>query len=1317
MSNKIRILKNAMLGIALMLCLPSLAVEYHFKRYGMFDGLPTQRVNCCMQDSRGFMWFGTSIGLACFDGMTFRTNIPVSGDASVLRDVSVTGLVEDSSGRLWMGTSSGLFCYDIARDMLLSPEGQDWPVEEIVGIWLDGDENLWIRTNWFFHRINIRTNAHKAYAPDEYFQPTDFVVTSSGVLWVLSVDGHIHRYNAQNDSFTAYPIVPDSLDARMKILAKGVEREDGMIMIMTCLSGARLFSPTTKKVETLFTRYDGEPPVFTHTMMKRDEHEYWLATEEGIYIWRNDENEPSMTHLTMNASDVNSLCDNAIHALYQDKEGGVWVGTAFGGISYMSSDQSSFRHIRLLNAQGLVQSRVARSIISSADGTLWIGAEDGGLYSYDTNTETITAHDQLNWQGQPLPVNVQSLLMVDGQLWIGSFDGSIYIYDIAADKITGRMPLPFSFPVDMMLTEDGRVYVANTIALLEMQPTHDGYTFHKVEGLPGGFTHYLYKDQRGDIWTAMIGQGVWRLKDSHAERGKAEWEKMDFGNDFMCTIFEDSRGTIWVGSQTNGLFYYDADSHKGVPLQNTLHQDGLGVYRIIEDNRGVLWISTSNGLYSYNLQSGNVIRYGLSSILNSPQFNFNSGYVDNAGRIYFGALDGILSFTPEMVDQPETDLTVYFTDYINEGTSFGVCFSVPVYSIQETLWFRYRLKGVDKDWTVVQGQRNIRYSNLEYGKYELEVESSLQNGNWTGNISCLTIDIVAPWYATTLAKWLYALCIVIAGLILYKRYMHRRQEKKQSEMERLRIEREKELSQEKMKFFTAITHEIRTPLTLIMTPVKSLIDNFSAQKAQRMLPTIHRNASDLLNLVNQILDYRKLEQGRAKLELSHGDFNEFCKTVMDLFTEMAEKKHIDFTTNIDGPLYMNFDKEKMQRIVINLLSNAFKFTPENGRIRLETHVVGRQCELTVSDNGVGISKEDIPHVFELFYQSEASKDPGLENQVSVGSGIGLHLVREFVNMHSGQVTVESQHETTDGASGTTFTVTLPIDLSAPVSHSDDVDESVTEAEDLTEDKIADDGDEAAIQLENRKPTILLVDDNEELRQYLYLELCDEYEILQAANGQEGLDLALEREVDIVVSDVMMPVMDGMELCRQLKDNVKTSHLFVILLTAKVGEQYRLTGYKSGADYYIAKPFNIEILRDRIAYLYKLRQQRHDMFLHDIDITPKELTNSPLDEEFYNKAVQFVNQNMSNEEYGVEQFSSDMCMSRMTLYRKIQNITGQKPLEFIRTIRLKRAATLLKTTDHSILEIAEMVGFGTPRNFSKNFKMMYGQSPSEYKKQS
>ena len=1306
-----QLVKTICLVMMLVAASASRAQEYTFRSYGINDGLPYLRVNCIIQDNRGFMWFGTDLGLACFDGVRFRTNIPFNSITQGLHSTTITSLYQDAEGLLWIGTTQGLYAYDIGADHLQLTKPNGWAINGVTSLTQDADGAIWAITPDAFYRLDFHHNEFQQFICKQHFIPTSLVTTHSGMLWLLATDGCIYQYIPAKGTFAPYRVTPKEADDRARILFKGIEREDGKILITTIKGGVRLFSPTTKKVETLFTSYGDDSSVITHTMMKRSDGEYWFGTEKGIYVWIEDGPNAGMTHLQRDPTDSHSLSDNAIHDLCQDNEGGVWVATAFGGVNYMASGYSAFQHISLADAQLHAESNVVRSIISDGKGALWIGAEDGGLYHYDPQTDNMRSLSYLTWQGKSLAPNIQSLLLLGDNLWIGHFDGSIYVYDTKADRITHRYVLPYSFPVDMLATQSGHIYLATTISLLECQDpgNSDSCLFKPVEGVQKGFMHHIYEDHEGNLWVASLGAGVWRQKAGRTAKDR-RWEKLAFPDDYMCSVFEDSRGVVWVGSLHNGLYYYDTADRKGKAMQNILNQASLGIYRIVEDNRGVLWLSSSNGLYSYDRTTDNVIRYGLSPILSSPQFNFNSGYLDNTGRIYFGSLDGILAFSPEMVEKPEVDLTVYFVDYINEGTSFGVSFSVPLYSIQETPWFRYRLKGVDKDWTVVQGQRNIRYNNLAYGRYALEVEASLQNGKWTGNVSTLDVEIVAPWYASTPIKWVYAIVLSFAAIIIYKRYRRHRLSKQQAEAERQRIEHEKQLGQEKVKFFTAITHEIRTPLTLIITPVKSLINAFSAEKAQLMLPTIYRNANELLNLVNQILDYRRLEQGRTKLDLSHGDFNEFCRTVMDLFSEMASKKHIDFTTNITQPLYMNFDKEKMQRIVTNLLSNAFKFTPENGRIRLEVHETNHQCELSVSDNGIGIGPKDLPHVFELFYQSENNKDAGLENQVSVGSGIGLHLVREFVTMHNGQITVESNNDPQAGPTGTTFTVILPTDLNMATSRDTDSKHHATRTDD---DSLSATGDEPTPPADH-KPVVLLVDDNEELRQYLYLELCDEYDILQAGDGQEALDLALEHEIDIVVSDVMMPTMDGMELCRQLKSNVRTSHLFVVLLTAKTGEQYRLSGYKSGADYYIAKPFNIEILRNRIAYLNSLRQQRHDMFLSDIDIAPKDLTNSRLDEELYNKAVQFVNDNMGNEDYSVEQFASDMCMSRMTLYRKIQSITGQKPLEFIRAIRLKKAASLLLTTNYSVVEIAEMVGYSTSRNFSKNFKAIFGMNPSDYK---
>lgn len=1301
--------------ISLWLChLSTEAQDYSFCHYTIHDGLPTQRMNCILQDNRGFMWFGTNTGIAFFDGYTFRKKLPLAEDCG-LYEVSVACLAQDEDGRIWFGTDGGLYCYDVSANELCRVAPNDWTIDRVRGMAFDLSGCLWVRTEWFFFRLDFKHDDFRIYAPDKYFSPTDFVITKSGNIWILALDGCIYQYNQKWDSFSQYRIIPKEEDDRMKILAKGVEREDGKIVIATCLGGARLFSPTTKHVENLFSTYGDMGMPFTHTMMARSEHEYWFATEQGVYVWLPGGGEDRFVHLQKVTSDSYSLSDNAVHAFFLDKDGGVWVGTAFGGVNYMSTEHNSFSHLYPTDGQGRIAANVIRSIITDDDGALWVGAEDGGVYKYDSQTETLASLPDLRWDGKAMPINIQSLMIVGDDLWIGNFDGSIYVLDRRTGTIKDRLKLPFSFPVDMITTGKGNILVATTVGLLEYAPGKgvDGTSFRNVEGISPAFMHNLCEDSDGNIWVATLGSGVWR---GRTDSGR--WEKIEFGSESMCTVFEDSKKTIWVGSNASGLFCYNAKEKRGMPVDGILSQIGLGIYRIVEDNRGVLWISSSNGLYSYDLSTETVVRYGLSPMLSSPQFNFNSGVMDNVGRIYFGSLDGMVSFFPQSVEQSEADLTVYFTDYSNEGNAFGVSFSVPIYSIQETLWFRYRLKGVDNEWTIVQGQRNIRYTNLNYGTYVLEVEAALQDGGWTGKTSELAIEIVAPWYATVWAQLLYVLLAVAIVAFGYAKYRERVREKRMADMERQRNEHEKELNHEKMRFFTAMTHEIRTPLTLILTPIESLIASFSAEKAKALLPTMHRNAEVLLNLVNQVLDFRKLEQGRARLDLSHGDFNEFCRTVMNMFDDMARKKNIEFSANLEGTIYMNFDKDKMQRILTNLLSNAFKFTSENGRICVETAVRNERCVLKVTDNGIGIDGKDLPNIFDLFYQCKPDADPALENQVSGGSGLGLHLVKELVEVHLGTVSVESRKSSPGRPEhGTIFTISLPMDLTrkpeVPGWRNDgneETENSLSDSDGMTDETV----EGLSISGDSRIPTLLLVDDNEEFRQYLTIELCDDYQILQASNGREAYDMALANEVDIVVSDVMMPIMDGTELCRQLKGNVKTSHILVVLLTAKVGEEHRLAGYKSGADYYVAKPFNIEILKNRIAHLCKMSVQRHDMFINDVDVTPQEMTTSKLDEEIYAKAVELVNENMANEEYSVEQFSSDMCMSRMTLYRKLKTITGQKPLEFIHAIRLKKAAMLLKTTEFTIVEIAEMVGYGTSRNFSKNFKAFFGKSPSEYK---
>lgn len=1273
---------------------PAVAQNYFFRHYTINDGLTTMRISfdATIQDRRGFMWFGTTLGLNYFDGYRFRNDIPIHGDNSWLKSANITGIDEDKKGVIWIGCNKGVCSYDPITDDFEIYHNEKYDIRLLYSLKVDSLDNVWVLANGDLYRINQDNDECVRYSVEDYASFSHIFVSSKGTVWILAYDGNIYQWNSSDDTLLPYPVLDDEDWAEGANLACIDECSDGKLMICTSNHGAKLFSPVNKHVEKLFTDADGHQ-LYVHCVIRHGGDEFWIGAEDGIWIYKL--NHGFVNHISKDYKSLYSLTDNAVHVMLNDREGGVWVGTFFGGLNYLPANDFQFNKHYPRGDDGTISANVVREIIRKDANTLFVGTEDGGLYTFDTHTHDFRPLSPLVNNGKRISNNIQSILAVDDQLWIATLNEGIYVSDFNGHIV--RHYENVGVPDKLFRNSRGDIFVGTMHCLLCYDKLTDD--FYLVDGMDNLFIHTIIENSDNDLLVGTLTNGLYRVTYSgNVYKG----ECVGFQKEEISFLYEDSHHTLWVGSNNNGLHTYNIGTKIATDANITLCHDGLSICSITEDDLGHLWISTSTGLFCYDVQKDYVGRYNLSSMLSSPHFNYNSTYTDHDGIIYLGTVDGMVSFNPMYVAQTDRDLTVYFTDYTSDHTSFSIYFSVPTYSMEQALWYRYRLLGVDKEWNVAQEQHVIRYNNLSAGHYTLEVEAGLENGMWSGTISEYSIDIVAPWYLTLWAKFIYFAIAAAVVCFLYQVVRKRRTERRKAMIEKQRNEQYRELTQEKMRFFTAITHEIRTPLTLLLTPIESLIKSFSEERAKQLLPIMQRNGNELLNLINQILDFRKLEQGRSKLELSRGDVMEYIRSASSPFKAVANKKHIQFGVETEGELYMFFDTDKMQRILYNLLGNAFKFTPEGGWVK----VVAKKSSdsylsISVSDSGVGISDEDKEHIFDLFYQCEKNKEAGLENEISVGSGIGLHLVKEFVEMHYGSITVDSKV-----GEGSSFHISLPVNLKenripTVMSASSDDDSSNDETENVVSNGVS-------------RSTLLLVDDNEEFLQYLNYELRDDYQILLAHNGQEAYEMAQANDINIIVSDVMMPEMNGNDLCRNIKSNIKTSHILVILLTAKVGEEYKLNGYKSGADYYIAKPFNVEILKNRIVHLCQQQRERYNMFLQDLNVTGTQLTSSQLDEEIYNKAVALVVDNMDNTEYSVEQFSSDMCMSRMTLYRKLVSITGRTPHEFMNTIRLKKAALLLKQTKYGIAEIADLVGYGTQRNFTKSFKEFYGVTPQEYR---
>ena len=820
----------------------------------------------------------------------------------------------------------------------------------------------------------------------------------------------------------------------------------------------------------------------------------------------------------------------------------------------------------------------------------------------------------------------------------------------------------------------------------------------------------------------------------------APWEK--YSTKYNCAYAEN--GIIWIGTQ-NGLIRHDSRKGETIRFGTAEGLPNNCIQGITADQGGNLWVSTSNGIakiipyekegkYSIaklcsqdGVQPGEMMEQSITSMPN--------------GHIYAGGMNGITDIPTESTDYSSAHLVptlmglrIMNQTINNEGMFRGRLlfpegfsytrdlrlhydenflefrFSALDYDTPQHTRYRYRLEGLDKTWhytATSDGICRATYTSLTPGEYTLEVQAAMGNAPW-GEASEWTITILPPWWKTW---WAYTLYIIAALLALYyviELYFAYKRSLLKAEQENLERQKEQQLDELKFRFFTNISHEFRTPLALIITPLELLIHNTKDELLKKDLGKILGNAKDLLKLVNQLLDFRRLEQKGERLKLSTVHPLSFIKGCVEPFMEIANGKNIGLSCEcrFDEEDTFNLDREKIVRVMNNLLSNALKFTPEGGFISVDAewqeaapgakHPAG--IRIRVSDTGCGIKEEDQAHIFDRFFQSENKQSQHL----NTGSGIGLHLTKGYVDLHNGQISVESAQ-----GKGTTFCITLPWhDLPATAPEEDAKENG---------EKMPDSNLTPASEENGKHTTILIVEDNAQFRTFMQDLLSRDYHILTAENGKKGLEMAREHNPDLIISDVMMPVMDGHEFCRKIKHDMKCSHIPFILLTAKNSSESRSGAYDAGADSFIAKPFDIDVLASRIRQLLEQERKRRKRFSEELQVEPKDIAITPIDEQLLERAVKCVEKNMGNTEYTVDQLSADVGIERSVLWRKLQALVGQSPSEFIRSLRLKRAAELLATGRYSVQDISWKVGFNTPRYFSSYFKEMFGVTPSQYAK--
>lgn len=1312
-----------------------------------------------IDDDLGNLWIGTTGGgLNYFNRETeqFTTFKHNPKDNSSLKSNYITVLFRDSSNRLWVGTVKGISMANLNK-----------PADSLK-----------------FTHYNLYQNSSVPIKSTN--NVSTFFEDSKHQVWIGGTHGlsKLSRDNNGNIYFQSVNQLINFPDVNVKAIA---EDSFGNLILGTS-KGLFKYTPNKDNNQIEFL-HEG-----SCNAVSVSNNKIWVGTDNGLLEFSNNANTaPKLisTYIYDPRKPNYSLTKNAIKSLYVDHTGIIWAGANGGGVNKFDPNRKQFSHIKKsLDPNSLSNDKV-RAIFEDSKQNLWIGTEGGGLNFIEKNkiTKDFNQFQHFNNINKIFAIEEVKIKNKRKIFIGGEFSPGLYEIDVTSNKKLDENDLKLIPDVSgsvfsILQDKQKNIWIGTynggihrwLINKDSISFTKDilRYNNNQQFSLPNNIIRDIFEDSKGNVWFAT-GNGLSKLTPEQQRSKTPKFETFKnnpeddttLSHNYILTVFESKSGTIWVGTFGGGLNKLIVNKDKKIRFKRYTEKDGLPnnvIKGILDDNQGNLWMSTNNGLSKFNPTSETFQNYDVNDGLQSNEFSELTALKTKEGKLFFGGVNGFTTFYPEEIIsnkiKPETVLTnfsvfnkpVAIGELINgrvildksinsinkiklkySENSFSFEFAALHYAASRKNKYAYKLEGFDKDWIYTTSKnRYATYTNLEPGSYVLKIKASNNDYIWDETPIELKIDVTPPWWRTNIAKALYIL-LAIALLLAFRRYtIIRSAEKHQLELEHLEKEKHEEIHRLKLEFFTNISHEFRTPLTLIKGPLDFLLkkaDTISPKEAKDQYVLMRKNTDYLLRLVNQLLDFRKMDHGKMSLNLSKNNIVEFLKDVGEPFQFLSRKKNINFEINVSKESILSwFDPDAVEKIINNLLSNAFKFTPENGNIKLDifngtdfktpTGITldidqSKYIVIQVKDSGPGIPAHRLQHIFERFYT-----EIGLTTHVNTkGTGIGLSFTKNLVELHQGIIKVKS-----DSENGSTFYVWLPKDketyeekkeLNFHEVFEDNTFISKVDAESHAISFMDDIIDQNMTRSRSKLPMLLIIDDNPDIRSFIKKGLGESYYIYEAENGEKGLELAKKFIPNIVITDLVMPVMDGIEFCNQIKSTQETSHIPVVMLTAKTSQEKEIEGLKTGADAYIRKPFDLELLEIKLSNILNDREKLRKKFNREITLQPNEVTVTSSDETFLQNAIEIVEKHMMNSEFSVEMLVKEMNMSRSNLYLKIKELTGLSSSEFIRNIRLKRAVQLFEKSDLSVKEIMYMTGFNTASYFSKCFKKQFGVVPSKY----
>ncbi|OEK08804.1 hypothetical protein A8C32_00580 [Flavivirga aquatica] len=1330
-----------------------------FKNYSTKDGLSQRSVLSILQDNHGFMWFGTRYGLNKFDGNTFKNYNYNSEDLNSISNNWITELVKDKYNTVWIGTKKGLNKYVPENNNFVRVKKSNLTKQfyngEIWDIKVQDSTFLWIATNQGLDKFNIKTNnvltfKHNKNNPNSISsnEIRRVLITSNKNLWI-STNESIDIYNPTKNSFKHISYPNNATPTLTKNNTTALFEDSNGKIWLGYNNGLAFFNPKTIAFEDFKLNSKTIITSSVRTICEDKEGHLWIGSYNGLC--KLDQKNKFFYKYEHDITNPKSLTQNSIYKVIEDSRGDLWIGTWAGGISYYDKSSNDFTTFSVGYSTKNLNYRIVSSIVEDEKENLWIGTEGGGINFYDKKNGTYTYYKHNPKNTNSLSANNVKAIIEDykGNFWVGTHGGGLN--QIIINKNSKTFKIYKNKPNDSTsisdnkittLTEDHNfnIWIGTNEGGLNYynRNTNSFSRIKDPENFLGNFIYKILKSQTKNLLFIGSENGLTQIDIKTKKTSTINFRdntKNAFTLNPVISIYQESQNSLWIGTEGDGLYNYNTTTKESTrySLQNGLSNEVI--YAILPDDNNNIWLSTNKGLSRLNLDTKQFKNFEETDGLQGNEFNYGAYLKTKNNDLIFGGTNGFTVFNPNEIKKdafiPPIAITSFHvrnkpfkivTDSLksiklkHNENDFSFNFVALSYSQPNKNQYAYKLDGFDLDWNFIGNNNTAIYTNLNPGSYTFKIKASNSDGIWNEDGRSIHLTILPPYWKT----WWAFLIYVILSLTLFwfiRRYtLLRIQDRNELKQERLDKEHMEEVNRLKLQLFTNISHDFRTPLTLIIGPLKKMINDKAGNTyVQNQLTDMYRNASILLQLINQLLDFRKSEAGKLHLHTSKYDIVTFIKNIKLSFNELAQDRNIQYTLESSETVIDTwFDKIEMKKVILNILSNAFKFTPKNGEIiiKISTNTSTKNVKIEIKDSGKGISKDDLEFVFDRYFQL------GQQNEVRSGTGVGLALAKDIVELHHGKIYAESQL-----GKGSSFTLLLPLGNSH-LSPEEIILEDYTESDLLNYDEVADiksgwireEINTKQIRFDDSLPSILLVEDNIEVRKFIKSIFDKHFNVFEAENGETGIQSAQYNPIDVIISDVMMPKMNGIEMCTKIKSDIRTSHIPVLLLTARTSSKVQKIGYETGADVYLTKPFDGETLKLQVNNILKSRKSLIDKYKKDILLEPKEITVVSTDEVFLKKAMKIVEENLSNTEFNVNSFIEKMYMSQSVLYRKIKVLTGQSISEFIRSIRLKKASQLLSQTNMTISDIAYDIGFNDLKYFRKCFKNTFNQTPSLYRKQ-